>query len=140
MIKMSETYAPEIDALILVHVPVTDLKKSVDFYVNVLGFELLYPERPLEGMVFFKINSGGARLVLVEAPKRHHLHWTDENGKPHICLEMHSKNINGLYEKLKEAGVKVTEPRFEGCGGYLEFYDPDGHYILVNQDRKYCDY
>lgn len=132
-----QDFEPIVDAVILIHIPVTNLINSVEFYVNLLGFELEYPERPIEDSTFFKVKNGGARFVLHQSNEKHHLHWLNQ-GQIKPAIEMHSKNIEELYRKLKLANVDVTNPRYEEhCGGYITFFDPDGHYILVNQDLKY---
>jgi hypothetical protein len=65
------------------------------------------------------------------------------DGSPKHAIELHAKDIRALKELLLEYGAKVPEElEFTGCGGYLKFYTPEGHYIWVNQNRScsYCDY
>lgn len=41
-----------------------------------------------------------------------------------------------MHERIKQAGTRIDkEPIFTNHFGYFTFYDPDGHYIRVVEER-----
>jgi predicted enzyme related to lactoylglutathione lyase len=122
---------------------VADLVRTSVFFERALGFERVITD---ENAIYMAVNGGEEnqpmiRMVLAaDQANLQLMHWIlDEH--PKHALELHSKNIGVLKERVLENGGAVKEElEFTGCGGYLKFYTPDGHYIWVNQDRRYCDY
>ncbi|MBP1989326.1 VOC family protein [Paenibacillus eucommiae] len=126
-----------IDGYTLVQLPVRDLPRAVSFYRDVLGFILEHPERPIEEHAFLRTLSGqgpGLHLLEVESDEYKHDHWY-RGEQPVHGLELHSRDVRALHRRLVRAGIRIeAEPYFvEPCGGYVKFYDPDGHLICVNQ-------
>ncbi|MBB6672206.1 VOC family protein [Cohnella nanjingensis] len=123
---------------------VSDVGQTVSFFVKALGFQQIVSNE-LSDAVYMAVpgsaeNQPMIRLVQLQQEKMQPMHWM-LNGRPKHALELHSKNIRALRERVLAFGGTVPEDlEFTGCGGYLKFYTPDGHYIWVNQDRRYCDY
>lgn len=122
---------------------VADPERTAAFFEGVLGFERALSDKD---SIYLAVNSGEMnqpmiRLVQATDPANPQpMHWILD-GRPKHALELHSKNIGALKERVLENGGTVKEDlEFTGCGGYLKFYTPDGHYIWVNQDRSYCGY
>ncbi|WP_199616003.1 VOC family protein [Paenibacillus alkalitolerans] len=119
---------------------VADVNRTADFFENALGFQ-----RDPSGQSYVRVKEGSEnqpliQLVQVREGAVRSMHWMLD-GRPKHALELHSKNIEILREKvIQNGGTMHEELEFTGCGGYLKFYTPDGHYIWVNQDRAYCDY
>lgn len=113
------------------------------FFESALGFESVFSD---EAAIYIAVKSGEEnqpmiRLVQASEPVNPQpMHWMLD-GRPKHALELHSKNIGALKEQLLENGGTVKEElEFTACGGYLKFYTPDGHYMWVNQDRRYGNY
>jgi len=96
--------------------PVSDLKKAIDFYENVLGLR-----KTGEWSTYAIFDVGGVELAL------------EPKGKIDIFLLV--DDVDEAYETFKKKGVKfVTEPKDQHWGGRTaEFTDPDGNrFILVS--------
>ncbi len=92
------TTATEIESIGQIAIAITDIRKSVIFYQDVLGLELLF-EVP-SGMAFFEC--GGIRLML-----------TEQNGdlKDHktSVIYYHVSDIKQTAKSMVEIGVKFTK-------------------------------
>ncbi|MFM9967451.1 MAG: VOC family protein [Burkholderiales bacterium] len=108
---------------------VQDLKRSVEFYTQLLGFKVsdVYPDSMSKGgIVFMRCNSDHHGLGLVGAApgktQRHELH--------HIAFEV--TTIDEVLRAAKHLRDNQVEIAFEGrrrAGSQVsvEFLDPDGH-------------
>ena len=94
---------------------VSDLKKSVPFFENVLGLK-----KKCEYPTYVEFDVGGVDLAI-------------EEGKPHIYFLV--DNVDEAYQILKDKGVKfVTEPKDQFWGGRTAmFLDPDENIFLLIQ-------
>jgi catechol 2,3-dioxygenase-like lactoylglutathione lyase family enzyme len=111
----------------------SDLHKSVDFYVNVLGFAIsdIYPEAMVPGgMVFMRYNPDHHGVALVggmpgpsEKRELHHFAFEvdtlDEVFLARKRLRQHGVKI--VFEGRRRAGVQIA----------VEFLDPDGHHLEI---------
>ena len=111
----------------------TDLRRSVEFYTQVLGFEIsdVYPEDMMAGgMVFMRCNPDHHGVALVggmpgPAEKRelHHFAFEvdtlDEVFLARRRLREHGVRI--VFEGRRRAGVQVA----------VEFLDPDRHHLEI---------
>jgi predicted enzyme related to lactoylglutathione lyase len=127
-----------------VQMQVGDPDLAAAFFESALGFQRIRPDKTESARYMSAIsdykNQPLIRLVQADKKALQPMHWILD-GRPKHALELHSKNIGGLRDRVLEYGGAVKEElEFSGCGGYLKFYTPDGHYIWVNQDRSYCDY
>ena len=96
--------------------PVSDVARSREWYVNTLGFTL---ERELEQAVGIKDESG-LTIFLVKA--------TDPLAGQKITLTIQVGNVDRTHHELSNAGVPFVSPpsrRFWGYGA--EVLDPDGY-------------
>ncbi|MFS0722866.1 VOC family protein [Paenibacillus sp. 1P07SE] len=141
-------YEADVDGYTLIQLPVADLAKSVAFYKELLGFVEENPQSVNDKNCFLHIRNGGGgdgrgagptlHLLVTDARAIQPTQW-EIDGQPIHALELHSKNIKALHERLAEAGVRIVEePYFTPpAGGYLKFLDPDSHLICVNQAEEY---
>jgi catechol 2,3-dioxygenase len=110
-----------------------DLRKSVEFYTQVLGFAIsdVYPEDMVPGgMVFMRYNPDHHGLALVggmPAPaEKRELH--------HVAFEvatldevflarkrLRERNVPIVFQGRRRAGVQIA----------VEFLDPDGHHLEI---------
>jgi catechol 2,3-dioxygenase-like lactoylglutathione lyase family enzyme len=120
----------------------TDIKKSIAFYTEHLGFKIKY-ERPEEGFAY--IFCGDAEIMLEELEKNRNwisgpLEYPFGRG---INLQIEIADIENLYENLKKLGAQFfldIEDKNYQCGPkYLlsrQFIviDPDGYLLRFFKD------
>jgi catechol 2,3-dioxygenase len=112
---------------------VSDLARSVDFYTQVLGFQVsdVYPETMMPGgMVFLRFSADHHGVALVGG-------MTDRAGKrelDHVAFEvatldevfrarrhLRARGVPLVFEGRRRAGVQIA----------IEFHDPDGHHLEI---------
>ena len=99
-------------------VPVSDLHKSRDWYVDMLGFKL---EREHEGVVGIKDQSG-LTIFLQKA--------AGGLAGQKITLTIQVENVDSKYQELASLSVKfVGPPKLHFWGYGAEVLDPDGYMI-----------
>ncbi len=105
-----------------VRVRAKDLQTAREFYEEVLDLPLITVNVE-RGYCLFDI-SGIMLIVETQAPKGLEL----PVGR-YLGISLKTRNIQKVYSRLKEWGVKFTHPpKKQFWGGYLtEFYDPDGN-------------
>ena len=119
---------------------VTDTQKSLQFYVDILGFTVEY-SRP--DNKFYFLSCEGSQ-IMIEGVNDHWL--TGELEHPFgrgINLQMGVNDVSALAERLREAGVPLFRALRESWyrGGDAEFgqveflvQDPDGYLLRFAQD------
>ena len=124
---------------------VSDMKKSLAFYRDILGFEVVFDS--FEAGAAFKgsevDNLTGCRgselhIVFLRAVedmleliqyipqgKKLKENQASDTGSAHICLK--TENIQALYKKLSDCGARIHFPP-QNLGGVdvMYFRDPDG--------------
>lgn len=112
-------------------VRVSDLPRSVEFYTQVLGFQVsdAYPDDMMPGgMVFLRCNADHHCLALVGGggPKDKDLH--------HIAFEVPTlDDVFRARDHLRKhkAQIDFEGRRRAGCQVAVEFRDPDGHRLEI---------
>ena len=111
----------------------SDMKKSVDFYVKVMGFSItdIYPEDMVPGgMVFMRFNEDHHGVALVGSMtgpspnvELNHMAFEvatlDEVVRARNHLRKHGVKVD--FEGRRRAGVQIA----------VEFRDPDGHRLEI---------
>jgi lactoylglutathione lyase len=116
-------------------VHVSDLKKGMDFYQNVLSLQEI--EEPFkDGLHAWYDIGGGAALHLIEAPN----HPKEISKTNHLCFSI--PNMAAFVQNMKDrnypfeswAGVKgeITN-RVDGIK-QIYIQDPDGYWIEINDN------
>ena len=96
--------------------PVSDIQKSRDWYVNRLGFAL---EREREEAVGIK-DQTGLTIFLVKT--------TGASAGHKITLTIEVDNVDSKHEELASLGVRFVSPPKRQFWGYgAEVLDPDGY-------------
>ncbi|MBC8280468.1 MAG: VOC family protein [Chloroflexi bacterium] len=97
---------------------VADMARSVDFYGNKVGLEMLYGG-PAASFTSFRVGGGYINLTL--EPGRTPAWW----GR----LIFHVDDVDALYQRLVSAGLTPsTEPADASWGErYFHINDPDHH-------------
>jgi catechol 2,3-dioxygenase-like lactoylglutathione lyase family enzyme len=112
-----------------IHISVTDMERAVAFYRDVLGIPLLF-QVPGQPMAFF--DSGHVRLYL----------GVPEPGFTSRCVPYFSvDDIHAEHERLVAAGVPpggkphVVHRTADTELWMSSFTDPDGHHVIITQER-----
>ena len=92
-----------------------DLDRAATFYGEILGFPLT--ERT---EAFIVVDLSGPQLYLAAGDPR--------PGSMYLAIAV--PDIDLLYERMLEGGLKVASPQDEGWARYIEITDPDGYRLL----------
>jgi predicted enzyme related to lactoylglutathione lyase len=113
-----------------VSLQVADLKKSKDFYTNLLSFEV--GPSPNPDAIVFK-NSDGS-IFAVRKPLID-LATVPQLGAG-VALWFAVPNVESVYEQALESGVKiVATPTDSPFGKTIIVSDPDGYAITLHQSQ-----
>ncbi|MFC4810151.1 VOC family protein [Paenibacillus sp. GCM10023250] len=125
--------------------PVTDLKRSVAFYCEVLGYELLSADEVFGEAHMALKNGNDPSLFLMEtkpeafSPLRFEFprsYWVTNGARQATMIELLTNDLLALHERLQHAGARIdAEPAFTEEFGYFTFYDPDGHFFRAVEER-----
>ncbi|WP_191202620.1 sigma-70 family RNA polymerase sigma factor [Paenibacillus terricola] len=129
--QFSQRVKARIKAMITIDMHVSDLKKSLHFYVEMLGFELVrppfHPDQDIEDNAIIRIE-GGPNIILVKKRDSHNI------GRSSIVFTYHTDDIEAVYALLRENGVRTNDRYDDGCGQWFECFDPDGNLVNVHSD------
>jgi predicted enzyme related to lactoylglutathione lyase len=118
-----------VGALGQVHISVTDVDASVEFYRDVLGMTHLFTV-PGQPMAF--LQSGDVRLYL-GVP-------TGEEYRSRCVLYFNVGDLDAEVARLRQEGVAMTEPHVVHRDAAGELWmsgltDPDGHHLMLMQTK-----
>ncbi|MGE5746892.1 MAG: VOC family protein [Solirubrobacterales bacterium] len=106
----------------LVNVPVSDVDRSIDFYVNKVGFNLDHDHTPSDEIRFVQLTPPGS-------PASISIGKGLPNSEPGSVkgLQLVVDDIEAAHDQLAERGVEVSEIDEEPWGRFAYFADPDGN-------------
>lgn len=116
----------------LVPVPVTDVDKAIDFYVNKVGFNLDHDHRVSEEVRFVQLTPEGSACSIVIGQGVTQMKPGSQQG-----LQVVVDDTRAAYEELKGRGVEVSEVQEMPWGIFTFFSDPDGNTWAVQQLPNY---
>ncbi|HJZ78891.1 MAG TPA: VOC family protein [Pyrinomonadaceae bacterium] len=103
---------------------VNNLDESLDFYTELLGFEVESNNRDAEPPIA-SLKSGPLRLTLVQQVET----MLKRGRGVHFVLGV--SDVDDFYEQLIAKAISVSEPRDEGWGGrFVSLQDPDGYRLF----------
>lgn len=106
----------------LVFVPVSDVDRAKDFYVNQVGFNADFDERPSEGIRFVQLTPpGSACSICIGEGLTEAAPGTAPN------LQIVVADIHAAHAQLKANGVDVSDVDVQDWGHFVHFADPDGN-------------
>ena len=114
-----------------IHISVSDVERSVEFYRDVLGIQHLFTVQG-QPMAFFA--SGDVRLYLGKPESA--------DFKTQCVLYFTVDDIDAEHARLQEQGVSFNDqPHVVHRDGSTELWMagltvPDGHHIILMQDRE----
>lgn len=106
--------------------PVSDLKRAIDFYEKTLGLNKKYEYGSYAGF-----DCGGIEIGLRPTKKSN-----EKGGKENVpSLDFFVEDVDATYEALKEKGVEFTRGPHEEPWGAREasFLDPDKNILTIVQ-------
>jgi catechol 2,3-dioxygenase-like lactoylglutathione lyase family enzyme len=115
----------------IVSVPVSDQDRALAFYVDVLGLELLddSPMGPTMRWVRIAPKLAQTSITLVT--------WFPSMVPGSLKgLLFNTDNLEDDVDRIRAAGVEVSEVQEEAWGRYVTLDDPDGNGIIVRGTLK----
>lgn len=115
-----------IKGLDLLFLEVNNLEESLEFYRDVLGFQI-QSHTPDADPPIASVKSGSLQVSLVQQ-----LETMLKRGRGvHFVLGV--TDVDEFYQQLQSRRINVAEPRDEGWGGrFVSLQDPDGYrYFFV---------
>ncbi|WP_314325636.1 glyoxalase superfamily protein [Paenarthrobacter ilicis] len=106
----------------LVFVPVSDVDRAKDFYVNKVGFNADFDERPTEGIRFVQLTPPGSACSIAIGEG-----LTDAPPGSAPNLQVVVSDITKAHSELKANGVDVSDVEVLDWGHFVYFADPDGN-------------
>ncbi len=115
----------------LVNVPVSDVDRSIDFYVNRAGFSLDHDHTPTDDIRFVQLTPPGS-------PASISIGRGLPNDEPGSVkgLQLVVDDIEGTTAELSENGVEVSEIDEQPWGRFAYFADPDGNGWVLQLNSK----
>jgi catechol 2,3-dioxygenase-like lactoylglutathione lyase family enzyme len=133
MAEMSGIRGNALKTVCSVYVPVSNPLKSAQWWQRNFGLEYAVPYNEVEAQVILKL-SDGQWLHLVEAEGPIDNQFSNKAGYEMFRLTFEVREIEVLYDHLKDNGVKIDELKDrDSCGVNFVFYDPDGNKFDVNE-------
>lgn len=113
-----------ITGLDLLFLEVNNLEESLDFYTEVLGFEI-ESSNPTAEPPIASVKSGSLRITLVQQ-----IETMLKRGRGvHFVLGV--ADVDEFYQRLSARMIDISEPRDEGWGGrFVSLQDPDGYRLF----------
>jgi catechol 2,3-dioxygenase-like lactoylglutathione lyase family enzyme len=105
--------------------PVKDMGKAYDFYVNVLGFQKTFENGNPVGFLVLKRDAGELHLTLQKN------HKAADFNVAHLLVD----DVDALHARCKQSGMRIIKSLQDKDYGLRAFVfeDPDGNRIDVGQ-------
>ncbi|KQV32106.1 glyoxalase [Rhizobium sp. Root1203] len=105
--------------------PVKDMSKAYDFYVNVLGFQKTFENGNPVGFMILKRDAGELHLTLQKN------HKAADFNVAHLLVD----DVDALHARCKQSGMRIIKSLQDKDYGLRAFVfeDPDGNRIDVGQ-------
>ena len=115
-------------------IPVADLRRTIEFYTQTLGF-CETARWPADAPEYFAILHRDQLTVgFTTSP------FLEPSGAPTPCeLHFEVDDVRGLYEALKDKSIVIRGPEVERdqdgdeVGWRVDVRDPDGHFVIFFQ-------
>lgn len=129
--QFTQRVRAKIKAMITIDIYVADLRKSLNFYVDLLGFELVRPpshsDQDVEDNAIIRVE-GGPNIILVMKPGAQLVRGSS------MAFTYHTDDIGALYSLLQDNRVQMNDRYDDECGKWFKCYDPDGNLVYVHAD------
>lgn len=112
----------------VVFVPVTDVDRAKDFYVNKLGFTADHDNKVKEGLRFVQLTPEGSACSIAFGEGITEMKPGTQQG-----IMMVVDDVRAVRQALKEKGVDITDIDEQPWGTFAYFKDPDGNGWTLQQ-------
>lgn len=106
----------------VIFVPVTDVDRAKDFYVNKLGFTADHDQKVKEGLRFVQLTPEGSNCSIAIGEGITEMVPGTQQG-----IMMVVDDVRSLREDLKGKDVDISEIDVQAWGTFAYFKDPDGN-------------
>ncbi|HEU5138690.1 MAG TPA: VOC family protein [Bacillales bacterium] len=122
-----------------IFIPVTDLERSIEWYMECLNLKLVdrWPEGAGAGFTF---ENGEAGLGLVKVETKQPTEFRVSSRYQNCYYNFEPENVQEMHQFLKGRGVKVTEIEDHGPMEGFDFFDPDGNPFSAVRDKPQSPY
>jgi predicted enzyme related to lactoylglutathione lyase len=115
----------------MVNVPVSDVDRSIDFYVNRAGFSLDHDHTPTNEIRFVQLTPPGSPASISIGEGLPNKEPGSVKG-----LQLVVDDIDAVTTELAERGVEVGEIEELPWGRFAYFADPDGNEWVLQLNSK----
>jgi catechol 2,3-dioxygenase-like lactoylglutathione lyase family enzyme len=112
----------------VIFVPVTDVDRAKDFYVNKLGFTADHDNKVKEGLRFVQLTPEGSACSIAFGEGITEMKPGTQQG-----IMMVVGDVRAVRQELKEKGVDITDIDEQPWGTFAYFKDPDGNGWTLQQ-------
>jgi len=112
----------------LVGVPVTDVDRAKDFYVDKVGFNADHDHKVSEDLRFVQLTPPGSGCSITLGIGVVEMEPGSQQG-----LQLVVSDINAAHAHLVERGVEVSDVQEFDWGKFVFFKDPDGNGWAVQE-------
>jgi predicted enzyme related to lactoylglutathione lyase len=114
----------------LIQVPVSDIDRAKDFYVNQVGFNDDHDHQFNEEIRFVQLTprGSGCSIAFATGPHSHEMEPGSLEG-----LQLTVEDAHAVHDELAERGVDVSDVTDMPWGRFVFFEDPDGNKWAVQQ-------
>jgi len=106
----------------VIFVPVTDVDRAKDFYVNKLGFIADHDQTVKEGLRFVQLTPEGSACSIAFGEGITEMSPGTQQG-----IMMVVDDVRAVQQDLKEKGVDISDIDEQAWGTFAYFKDPDGN-------------
>lgn len=106
----------------VIFIPVTDVDRAKDFYVNKLGFVADHDQKVKEGLRFVQLTPEGSACSIAFGEGITEMSPGVQQG-----IMMVVDDVRAIQHDLKEKGVDVSDIDEQVWGTFAYFKDPDGN-------------
>ncbi len=106
----------------LVFLPVSDVDRAIDFYVNKIGFNLDYDHKVTDTLRFVQLTPPGSACSISIGTG-----LMDPDTPLVKGLQVVVKDARAAHAELSGRGVDLTDVDVQPWGTFVRFTDPDGN-------------
>ena len=109
-----------------------DLKRSLEFYTQILGLKITEREYSKPGAEYF-LDCGSSLIGLIQGEEKKGAHLLENEGigGNHVSFRCRTRDFDGIVEELKKAQVPIQFSKKREKSWSVYFEDPDGNKLEV---------
>ncbi|HEY7916935.1 MAG TPA: glyoxalase superfamily protein [Acidimicrobiales bacterium] len=112
----------------LVAIPVTDVDRAKDFYVNQVGFNADHDHQVTDELRFVQLTPPGSACSIVLGTG-----ITEMKPGSQLGLQVVVEDVESARQALISRGVAASEVDVQPWGSFVTFSDPDGNTWALQQ-------